>query len=402
MVALLMGLGALASIARADDRKAAAEHFALAEKAEKRKDWQAAIGEYEQAYAASPHPWALYNIAANYERLGQRRNAAEYFRRYLDESPEAKDRGEVEAKIESLRNQPSEVTITARPASATVWVDGEQRGKAPLTVSLAAGEHEVVVGQDGRRSAPRAISVEYGDPTSLTVDLDTAPGLLVVGGEVDGAEIRLDGAVIGYTPYSGAVAAGPHQLLISKPGYESIQRDITVAAEGSQQIRANLTPIGGPKPPEAHASFLLGMGYGYDANLSGVRYMYELGYRAPSQRWEVSALLGATGGLGGGVGIGGRLFVTTGRIRPYLRAGALLTSAASTGGSSRKVLEGGAGVLISGAPTEPSTSGGTASVYRRFALFLEADLDVQLSQPDEGESRFGVPLVGGVMLQYGR
>ena len=387
--------------AHADDRKQAAEHFALAESAEKRKDWSAAIAEYELAYAASPHPATLFNIASNYERLDQRRNAATYFRRYVDESTSADDRDEVLARIEKLRSHPSQVTVKVIPAGALVFIDGEQRGTAPTTLTLPAGEHQLHVTHSGRRSPPRQLVLEYGDPVTVLIDLDSQPGVLIVASAVRDAEIRLDGEVIGHTPYSGAVPAGEYQLLISKAGYQTIQRKVTIRPQGSQQIRANLTRVAGSKDPatEAHARYLMGMGYGFDIKEEGVRYLFEAGYRSPSKRWEVTALLGTLSGSGGGIGAGARLFISTGRIRPYLRAG-IMAASPSSGSDRITLLEGGAGVLIIG--RSPSSASATTSPRLIMDYFVEANLTAQIQQPDADQARFGIPIVAGLMIQFGR
>ena len=75
MLAAVAAVAAVAAPAIADKKKAS-EHVALAESAERRKDWRRAIDEYELAYAAAAHPAMLYNIARNYERLSEPRSAA--------------------------------------------------------------------------------------------------------------------------------------------------------------------------------------------------------------------------------------------------------------------------------------------------------------------------------------
>src|SRR5687767_10419734 len=107
-VVLLVAAAAAPAVARDSKTEKAAEHFALAEQAERRKDWEAAILEYKQAYALKPHPDVLYNIAKNYERLEDWGNAAEYYQRYLDESPDAADRQKTEARIAALRKKASD------------------------------------------------------------------------------------------------------------------------------------------------------------------------------------------------------------------------------------------------------------------------------------------------------
>ncbi len=388
----------------ADPRKEAAEHFALAESAEKRKDWQDAISEYEKAYSASPHPWALFNIAVNYERLDQGRRAATYFRRYLEESKDAQDRDEVEARIEKLRVRPSHVEITTNPSGAEVFVDGDSEGNAPLSLELAAGEHTVHIAHDGRRSAARRVVAEFGEAIELSLDLDTRPGVLQVRCDVDGAEVRLNGEYVGKTPFSGSIPAGEYQLLVSKPGYRTVQRSVAIPADGSEQVRADLVRVDGkPDTPPSSSKWLLGMSYGLHATGEGMRYLFQFGYRTASNRFELGALLGTLGYSGGIVGADARLYFATGRLRPYARVGVLSGRDSTTAEERLTVVEGGAGILFSPAAIGSRTN---ASTGRRTGVgleyFIEADVGVSIQDPPEDRSRYVVPIVGGILIRYGK
>lgn len=391
-------LAALAAPAQADN-KTAKEHFALAQSAERRQDWEAAITEYEAAYALSPHPDVLFNIGNDYEKLGQGRNAAAYFQRYLDEAGDAPDRADVETRIESLRALPSELRVTATPLGAMVFIDGEATGSGAEHI-VSAGSHEVYIAHNGRTSVVRTIEAEFGDPVSISIDLDEKPGTLIVDSDVRGAEIRLDGDVIGYTPYNGIVPAGDHTLLVSKLGYASVQRSVTVQSQGSARVRANLRGVyDDPEPDEPGgeptSQYYFGIGYGIDVSSdSGVRYLVSLGYRAPSSRWDASLLFGTVTGGNGALGAEARVYFATGRVRPYVR-GAMYTG--STGGSERALFtEGGGGVMFLGQSVSKRAK-------RKLTLeyFIEVDFTFQTTNTVDGEQSYIVPLVGGVLFRYG-
>src|SRR5204863_8281084 len=98
--------------ARADDRAGAKAEFEAGLDADKRKDYDTAIEHYQRAYDLAPHQNALYNIAVDYERLGELRDAATFYGRYLDEAgAESEDRDKVTRLIDNLRQRPSKVTI---------------------------------------------------------------------------------------------------------------------------------------------------------------------------------------------------------------------------------------------------------------------------------------------------
>ncbi len=338
----------------------------------------------------------LFNIATNYQRLGDARTAADYFQRYLDESPDAKDRAQVAKLLKELAAKPSRVNVVGRPAGAQVIIDGDTRGTAPLELTLPAGEHSFALDANGRRSQPQTVTLSYGDAVTVRLDLEIRPGVIMVFANVDGAEVQINGAVAGYTPYTGSVPAGKYQLVVSKVGYRSTQREVEVTPGGSRQVRLVLDHVGGEPPPPAEGSkYLFGWSLGFDATGNGARYLLDLGWRSGSNRFELDAFLGVLGGAGStGAGAEGRVYLATGKVRPYLRAAIMAGKGTATGDDQLVLTEGGFGVLFS-VPRKDNRL--------RYAIdyFLEADVHVRLSTPPMGEPRLGIPLVGGIIFRFG-
>jgi tetratricopeptide (TPR) repeat protein len=405
-----VAVGARAGAARADDRKMrAAEHFARAQAAEARKDWRAAIVEYEAAYDLSPHPSVLYNMALDYERLEEYRSAARHYLRYLDQDPGAGDREEVLARVGAMRLRPSRASFASRPTGARILIDGVERGRAPLALELRSGATYRVMAADGaRRSRVQEVSPEYGDPIALTLDLLSEPGLLTVETNVPGAEVRLDGALVGRTPLSAPVPAGEHRLDIQLAGYRAVARQVSVPPQGSEQVRAALAPVdGGAPPPFAAAGqgeagpgrgFLFDVSYGFLAGRQGeYRYAVGVGYR-PSSLFELSAQAGSFGGFGG-VGGEARLFLARTRLRPYLRAAGQY----GTGGGAVAV-EGGGG-LQWGMPS----LGGAAPLGLEYFIDVSAQRRLDDAEPAAGDATDGeddphairVPVLFGIAMRFG-
>lgn len=68
-------------------------------KAERYRD---ALQKFVRVYRLKPHPNLVYNMARSFEQLKEYKNAAEYYQKYLDINPNAKDRGEVEITIKTM------------------------------------------------------------------------------------------------------------------------------------------------------------------------------------------------------------------------------------------------------------------------------------------------------------
>jgi hypothetical protein len=159
--------------ASARDRDAAKIHFQAAEAAEKRKDWKTAIEEYDRAYKLAPHPSVLFNLGNAHENLSHFHEAADLFKKYLRDAPNAEDRVAVLERIEKLRDRPSRVTVKFPPA-ATLVVDGQPRGTIPVELELPAGKHRFHVERDASASPDIEYLCEYGDPLEPAFELTTA------------------------------------------------------------------------------------------------------------------------------------------------------------------------------------------------------------------------------------
>ena len=67
-----------------------------------------AVERLVEARSLYPEPVLLYNLARAYEGLGQLEDALDAYTRFLEETPDASDRGAIERRIESIRAQLAE------------------------------------------------------------------------------------------------------------------------------------------------------------------------------------------------------------------------------------------------------------------------------------------------------
>src|SRR3954464_4685377 len=73
----------------------AKQHFETGRNAYNAGDYVTAIREFKEAERLRPSPILDYNIGLANEKLGKRRVAVKYYKRYLEEQPNAANRGEV-------------------------------------------------------------------------------------------------------------------------------------------------------------------------------------------------------------------------------------------------------------------------------------------------------------------
>jgi len=191
---LLVLVGLLGGTARAQPGDAATEAAMKAARphAEKgfalfeQERYSASIAEFERAEARYHAPPHLLYIARAKARLGRLVEARDGFRAIVeetldDQSPRAFHVAQVEAKAEltELEGQIPSVQITIvglEAESATLIVNGEERGAPPESLELDPGQYSIEARSDGAWAPPQSVTLEPGDNTLVTLQMQADEG----------------------------------------------------------------------------------------------------------------------------------------------------------------------------------------------------------------------------------
>ncbi len=210
---------------------------------------------FEKAFALAREPAIAYNIAKSYEKLGQYAQAIEFFEGYLKLQVEktglpAQDKADVEATVRSLRErmlpQNGKVEIVSDPPGANVYLKTREAlvGQTPYTVELEPGTYSFWVQKEGFQEVSENVVVERGVPKQLKFQLiEVIPtGGVRFAVNVRGAQIFVDGKVIGLTPFNGTadLPVGRHQIVISKERYGETSRILDVVEGQTADVAADL------------------------------------------------------------------------------------------------------------------------------------------------------------------
>lgn len=178
----LAGILLLSSAHAADDEGTASAKrlFKEASRDYQKGRYSEAISEFEAAYRAKPHPFIFFNLARCYEKLNNAPRALAYFRRYVREAPDAKDRGEVEATIARLEHALNErgvqaLIINTDPPGATVALDGQPRGHTPFAGELSLGAHRLELTLAGFETVSRDLLAQPGGSNEIQETLTRSP-----------------------------------------------------------------------------------------------------------------------------------------------------------------------------------------------------------------------------------
>lgn len=123
-----------------EDPAAAKAHFAAGLRHFNLAEYEQALGEFKEGYRSKPDPVFLYNIGQCHRRLGHTEDAITFYRSYLREAPDAKNRDEVERRIgelESLRDaQNASITssATTKPRPSPTSQAAQERAVAEASI----------------------------------------------------------------------------------------------------------------------------------------------------------------------------------------------------------------------------------------------------------------------------
>jgi hypothetical protein len=141
------------------------------------------------------------------------------------------------------------LAVATTPRGANVVIDGEQRGRAPLTIELNAGEHVLQVGLDGAsRTVP--FSVSPGAQVSQVIDLPKAvapTGQLQVRTEPSGAKVSVDGQKKGASPVTvEGLMPGTHTVTVEGQ-LGAVTQQVTIESGATASLVVPLSaPQGAP------------------------------------------------------------------------------------------------------------------------------------------------------------
>lgn len=136
------------------------------------------------------------------------------------------------------------VDLASVPSEAAVSVDGEFRGRTPLTVKLAPRRsHRITLTKPGYVAVSRELSVEADSGRRLQIELEAEIGEVEVRSTPADAEVSIDGDSIGTTPLRQRLTAVAHKIEVRRDGYAVERAEITPRPGYPQVLDLELTEL---------------------------------------------------------------------------------------------------------------------------------------------------------------
>ncbi|MGB5425766.1 MAG: PEGA domain-containing protein, partial [Gammaproteobacteria bacterium] len=136
----------------------------------------------------------------------------------------------------------ADVTISSEPAGAQVHIDGVLQGITPLVTGVMGGEHTLELSLEKFKTVSMQHAFAAGTEVQLdNIVLSPADGRLAISSEPAGATISVAGVFHSTTPATLSLASTEqHTVRLSKPGYQVVDKAVTLAPDESQQLAVTL------------------------------------------------------------------------------------------------------------------------------------------------------------------
>ena len=164
--------------------------------------------------------------------------------RYLPVIAQLEIAGRGKAQQFAYQLQPgwADVTIRSEPAGVQVNIDGVLRGVTPLVTEVMEGQHTLELSLEKYKTVSMQRAFTAGTDVQLdNIVLSPADGRLAISSDPAGATISVAGVFHGTTPATLSLASTKqHTVRLSKPGYQLVDRAVTLAPDESQQLAVTL------------------------------------------------------------------------------------------------------------------------------------------------------------------
>lgn len=144
--------------------------------------------------------------------------------------------------------------VTSDPSNAYIYLDGNYRGRTPMSLSnVASGTHVIETDLSGYYDWKSTVNVPQGGTRTVSAILSPIPvstsGWMYVSSTPGGATVLVDGRNMGQTPVTGslnldAISTGDHTVVLTLNGYTDYSSRVTVTASTVSQVIATLVPAG--------------------------------------------------------------------------------------------------------------------------------------------------------------
>lgn len=143
--------------------------------------------------------------------------------------------------VQPVRPGTGTLSVNSNPSGAEVLVEGRLVGSTPLNLVLRPGRVDLELRLGGYQTFRASAQIRPGETTVVNASLVPVVqnGLLQINSNPQGAQVILNGRVVGSTPLNLTVRPGRYDLELRLAGYQSFRASLSVG--GGQTVPVNAT-----------------------------------------------------------------------------------------------------------------------------------------------------------------
>ena len=140
--------------------------------------------------------------------------------------------------------QPASLVISSVPGDASIVINGQYRGRTPLTLdNLDPGTYTINISKFGFSPSTATTNLKSGERQEISADLPAITGSLIINTTPTGANVTVDGGDAGLSPVTLAgLAPGNHTIVITRIGYAPVTRQVEIVAGSILPVTVVLAP----------------------------------------------------------------------------------------------------------------------------------------------------------------
>ncbi len=141
-----------------------------------------------------------------------------------------------------LQKVDGKLVLASEPSGARVMLNGKFRGDTPVSLTLVSeNDHQLSISKSGYVTVSRSIRVGPSEEKSVDIQLKPEYGIVYVMSKPADAKLSVDGSKVkGFASQRLRLTTLPHQIVVSKDGYESFTTTVTPTVNVSKQLNVQL------------------------------------------------------------------------------------------------------------------------------------------------------------------
>jgi len=139
----------------------------------------------------------------------------------------------------------STLEVKSTPPGATVFVDDVKVGVTPLSTQVLPGERVIKLDLKLHQPVEETVVIPIRGSAAVEHTLDKVAARIIITAAPGGAEIAIDGVVLGKDKVDRGIIPGSHTIRVTADKHKSYEQQITVLADKEYTFDKTLEPIPG-------------------------------------------------------------------------------------------------------------------------------------------------------------